>query len=37
MDSYSAFQEEAEEAVQRLFEKHFQKISDELEEERKLS
>jgi len=37
MDSYSAFQEETEEAVQRLFEKHFQKISDELEEERKLS
>lgn len=37
MDSYSAFQEEAEAAVQKLFEKHFQKISEELEEERKLS
>lgn len=35
MDSYSAFQEEAEEAVWKLFQKHFQKISDELESEKK--
>ena len=34
MDSYTAFQEEAEDAVQKLFQKHFQKISEELESER---